>query len=158
MVPVYLHRRVPLKSNRLLFIELIPGNPCITFGWAGIYSFMQDQLIGQSSPTSGWIKDCLGSSALSEVADEPIIYSSVTLATSRYATEYAREMSEGLSSALFQACETPGVEKGLHNYLLYTGDTTRLLRFDQTSGPVIDIQVGVVILPKSTGKRTETSS
>lgn len=112
---------------------------------------MQDQLIGDCSLNSGWIKDCLGPSALSEVADEPIIYSSVTLATSRYATEYARQMSEGLSSAAFQACETPGVEKGLHNYLLYTGGMKGVLRFDQSSGPVIDVQVGEVVFRKKAG-------
>lgn len=102
---------------------------------------MEDKLIGECSLNSGRIKECLGPSALSKLADRPVILSAITLGTATFAIQYARQMSQGISSPAFQACEKAGVEQGLHNYVLYTGGVQGVLRFDQSSGPVVDIPV-----------------
>lgn len=51
-------------------------------------------------------------------------------------------MSQALISPPFQACETAGVDTGLHEHLIYSGGVKGALRFDQGSGSVMDIQVG----------------
>lgn len=106
-----------------------------------MYLFMEDKSISESATCSGWIKGCLGSSALAEVAHQKVTHSTIVLGTSSFAVEYARQMSQGLLSADFQACESAGVDNGLHNYLLYTSGGEGVLRFDQFSGPVIDVEV-----------------
>lgn len=111
---------------------------------------MEDKNIGESSPNSARMEECLGPSALSKMAASPVIGSAVSLATSSFAIEYARQMSTGILSSAFQACEKAGVEKGLHNYLLYSGKVQGVLRFDQLSGPLIDVEVS---LPSCTSSR-----
>lgn len=108
---------------------------------SGMYTFMEDKNIGESSLNSARMKECLGPSVLSKMAASPVIGSAVSLATSSFAIEYARQMSTGILSSAFQACEEDGVEKGLHNYLLYSGGVQGVLRFDQASGPLIDVEV-----------------
>lgn len=102
---------------------------------------MEDKNIGESSLNSARMKECLGPSALKKMSASPVIGSAVSLATSSFAIEYARQMSTGILSSAFQACEKAGVEKGLHNYLLYSGGVQGVLRFDQSSGPLIDVEV-----------------
>lgn len=102
---------------------------------------MDDQLIGDSEEHSTKIQACLGSEVLAKLADKPAIHSAVSLGTSSFAIDYARQMSQGLVSPAFQACEAAGVDAGFHDYLLYTGDAQGVLRFDQASGPVTDVQV-----------------
>lgn len=106
-----------------------------------MYTFMEDKNIGESSLNSARMKECLGPSVLSKMAASPVIDSAVSLATASFAIEYARRMSTGILSSDFQACEKSGVEKGLHNYLLYSGGIQKVLRFDQSSGPLIDVEV-----------------
>lgn len=102
---------------------------------------MEDKSIGESGLNSAAMKECLGRKALSKMEASPVICSAVSLATSSFAIEYARQMSIGILSSAFQTCEKAGVEKGLHNYLLYSGGVKGVLRFDQSSGPLIDVQV-----------------
>lgn len=102
---------------------------------------MDDQLIGECQEHSTKIQNCLGSATLAKLAAKPAIHSAVSLGTSRFAIDYARQMSEGLVSPMFQACEAAGVDAGLHDYLLYSGDTKGVMKFDQASGPVADVQV-----------------
>lgn len=102
---------------------------------------MDDQLIGDSQEHSTKIKNCLGSEVLAKLADKPAVHSAVSLGTSSFAIDYARQMSQGLVSPAFQACETAGVDAGLHEHLLYSGDAPVVLKFDQASGPVTDVQV-----------------
>lgn len=109
----------------------------------GIYTFEDGQLIRDSRQHSKQIQDCLGAPALAQIADKPAVHSAVCLATSSLAVDYARQMSQTLISPPFQACETAGVDTGLHEYLVYSGGVKGALRFDQASGLVMDIQVGL---------------
>lgn len=56
-------------------------------------------------------------------------------------TQYARLMSQRLQSADVQNCERHGVDQGLHNALLSSGELEEVLRFDGQSGPLVDVQV-----------------
>lgn len=78
---------------------------------------------------------------MSQMSELPNTFSGVTIATIAQATTYAREMSTALLSAAFQKCERGGVDQGLHNYLLHSGVVGDVLRFDLTSGPLVDMQV-----------------
>lgn len=102
---------------------------------------MEDDLIGENKLVNDLIESCLGPMALSKVANKPVLYSTVSLGTSILAIEYARQMSLGISSEVFRHCEKEGIGEALHNYLLYSGGVRGVLRFDQTSGPVVNIEV-----------------
>lgn len=108
---------------------------------AGIYAFSDNHLIGDSAEHSTKVRNCLGSAALAKLADKPAIHSTVSLGTSSFAIEYARQMSQGIVSPAFQACEAAGVDAGLHQHLLYSEDAQGVQVFDQASGPVTDVQV-----------------
>lgn len=107
----------------------------------GIYTFTDGRLIGESQQHSKKIQDCLGAPVLAQLADKPALHSGVSLATSSLAIDYTRQMSKGIVSPTFQACETAGVDRGLHDYLIYNGGVKGALRFDQETGPVVDVQV-----------------
>lgn len=115
-------------------VVFLPAKP-------GIYTFTEDRLIGDSQEHSMKIRNCLGSAALAELADKPAIHSAVSLGTSSFAIGYARQMSEGLVSPAFQACEAAGVDAGLHDYLLHSEGAEGVQTFDQASGLVADVQV-----------------
>lgn len=108
---------------------------------AGIYAFTDTQLIGDRQEHSTSIHNCLGSAVLAELAHKAAIHSAVSLGTSSFAVEHARQMSQGLVSTAFQACEAAGVGAGLNAYLLHSEKTRRVQKFDQDSGPVTDVQV-----------------
>eukprot|EP00903_Cladosiphon_okamuranus_P019117 g17589.t1 len=132
--------------ERVLMVDagqtFFQGNPFDIIGEPGIYAFTDTQLIGDRQDHSTNIQNCLGSAALTKLADKPAIHSTVSLGTSSFAVEHARQMSQGLVSTAFQACETAGVSAGLNDYLLYGEETQGVQKFDQASGPVTDIQVG----------------
>lgn len=102
---------------------------------------MEEKTIGDCDLNSGWIKDCLGSTVLSKVADKRSINSAISLGTASAAIEYAHQMSHDIMSWILQTCERDGLNAGLHNFMLYSGGVKGVLRFDQLSGPMIDIQV-----------------
>lgn len=106
---------------------------------------MDDNVIGECQQHSTKIKNCLGASALAALAHKPVIHSAVSLGTGSFAVDYARQMSNGLSSQEFQECETVGVDTGLLDHLLYSGGVLGVLRFDQASGPMTDVQVCVCL-------------
>ncbi|CAM9678260.1 unnamed protein product [Ectocarpus fasciculatus] len=134
------------EYERVLMVDVgqtfFQANPFDIIGDPGVYTFTDDMLIGKSQQHSTKIQDCLGASVLARLADKPAIHSGVSLGTSSLVVDYARQMSEVLSSAGFQACEKAGVDAGLHDYLLYSGGVQGVLRFDQSSGPVTDVPAG----------------
>ncbi|CBN76469.1 conserved unknown protein [Ectocarpus siliculosus] len=133
------YERVLIVDAGQIFFQ---ANPFDIIGDPGVYTFTDDKLIGKSQQHSTKIQDCLGASVLAKLADKPAIHSGVSLGTSNLVVEYARQMSEVLSSAGFQACEKAGVDAGLHDYLLYSGGVQGVLRFDQSSGPMTDVPAG----------------
>lgn len=108
---------------------------------AGIYAFSDNHLIGDSAEHSTKIQNCLGPAALAKLADKQAIHSAISLGTSSFATEHARQMSQGIVSPAFQTCEAAGVDAALNDYLLHSEDARGVQTFDQASGPVTDVQV-----------------
>lgn len=102
---------------------------------------MDDKTIGEDDQHSAKIRECLGDSVLTKLANEPALYPAVLLGTLSAAAGYVRQMSEGLLLPAFQACEAAGVDAGLHEYLVYGGGMTGVLIFDQATGPVTNMQV-----------------
>ncbi|CAM9275307.1 unnamed protein product, partial [Hapterophycus canaliculatus] len=133
------YERVLIADAGQVFFQ---GSPFDIIGDPGIYAFTDDKTIGEYEERSAKIRDCLGESVLAKLTDKPALYSAVSLGTSSSAADYARQMSNGLLSPSFQACESAGVDAGLQEYLVYGGGMPGVLRFDQATGPVADVQAG----------------
>lgn len=106
---------------------------------------MENKALGESSTASNWIKDCLGPSTISKVANEPFIHSGVALGTTNSAMGFAKRVSEAVLSQEKGTCKTSeGLNAvGIENYLLYTanGLPGQVFRFNQISGPMVDVEV-----------------
>ncbi|CAM9296723.1 unnamed protein product [Discosporangium mesarthrocarpum] len=118
------------------------SNPFDIIGEPGLYTFngVEGKTIGQCGWNGGWVRDCFGEEVLSEIRDNPIVCSGVSLGTTEHVLVYAQQMSKHLLSRRFQRCERNGVDQGLHNYLLHTDNVRGVIRFDQSNGPVANMQ------------------
>ncbi|CAM9419063.1 unnamed protein product, partial [Scytosiphon promiscuus] len=116
------------------------SNPFDIIGDPGIYTFMDEKTIGESEKRSADIRNCFGDSVLANLADKRALHSALSLGTLSSATDYARQMSDGVLSPAFQACEAAGVDAGLHDRLVYGGELPGVLMFDEATGPATDVQ------------------
>ena len=122
------------------------GDPFQVVSSPGVYTFngVESISIGKDGWNGGWVKDCFGPDVLSKLYDEKIICSGVTLGTSGEILDYLSKMSSTMSTPSFAKCERNGVDQGVHNVLVHTGQIPSIHMHDQSTGPVANMQAGVM--------------
>ena len=90
---------------------------------------------------AGWVKDCFGEEGLKKVGREVISCSGTSMATWQDGLAYARLMAAEIG---VNTCERNGVDQGMHNYFLYSGNLTSIVTNLYVAtceeGPVASIQ------------------
>jgi len=84
---------------------------------------MMGSTIARSGFTRGWIQGCLGSKALNNVIEMPVLCSGSTVGTrlgmERYLEIMEKQIRESMATGN-PGCYAYGVDQGFHNYLIHT--------------------------------------
>ena len=125
-------------------------NPFGTFD-TGFYAFngVESRTIGQCGWNGGWVRDCFGPEMLNRISKKRIICSGVSMGSSSAVLDYLRLMSETMETPQFAKCERNGVDQGVHNVLVHTGQIPGLRVLDQQSGWVANMQAGRALISSS---------
>ncbi|SPQ94395.1 unnamed protein product (mitochondrion) [Plasmodiophora brassicae] len=86
----------------------------------------------------GWVQDCFGPGVLADVASKTISCSGITLGTMPAVVEYVHRMTAELERR--SSCERNGVDQGVHNVLVWTGDMADVHLVRPDEGQVANIQ------------------
>ena len=150
------YRRAWLVDARDTYFQ---GDPfdMLSIDEPGFYVFngVESMLIRDDGWNRGWIKDCFSDDVYRQVADKHIICSGVSMGSMDAVLRYLELMNDVVTSrkrfeiskqSRFPNCERNGVDQGVHNVLVYTARLPHLRIFDQTSGPVANLQAGKAIV------------
>jgi hypothetical protein len=141
--------------------------------WPFFYVFrgVEDRSISQCGWNGGWVKDCFGENTLARIGNEKIICSGVSVGSRDLVLQYIKDMSDLVTDNMiatkekFQAknivgrfpkCERNGVDQGTHNVLVYSQMIPSMKIFDQSSGPVANLQAKVAIVRANEGEVVNT--
>jgi hypothetical protein len=103
----------------------------------GVCVFMEDNgtTIGLQKHNRYWIETGFGKEILEEIFNRPISCSGVTIGTSTAMLQYFRNML----SLICSMKNIPGLDQGIHNYLLYKSMIPTAHQFEDDAGPVSTI-------------------
>jgi len=144
------YRRIWMIDVRDSFFQSDPFN-MLPVGQNGFLVFqgVESISIKECGWNSGWIKDCFGTSILSEVGNANIICSGVSMGDAKSVFEYLTLMEDIIMTrgksvlskhARFPRCERNGVDQGIHNVLVHKNLIPNLRIFAQSNGPVANLQ------------------
>lgn len=115
--------------------------------------------IRQCGWNSGWIRDCFGEKMLTKIGTNNIICSGVVAGTMEVVWQYLDLMSgivsgdskyDSVNNVLlngqFPRCERNGVDQGVHNVIVHNNLIPDIKTWDQSSGPVANLQAGMAII------------
>lgn len=87
----------------------------------GLYVFQEQRprTISECGWNSGWVKDCYGDAGLAKVGRSVISCSGTTLGSWKDVLAYIDAMADALEDS---KCERNGIDQGIHNYLVYSGE------------------------------------
>ena len=97
----------------------------------------------------GWVRDCFGENVLTEMGNNNIICSGVSIGTMEAVYEYLRSMEDILLNtkksqlsinSKFPNCERNGVDQGVHNVLVYKNMIKYLSIMSENDGNVVNLQ------------------
>lgn len=122
-----------------------------------VFNGVEDKSIGQCSWNAGWIKDCFGIDMMKQIGQNKIICSGVSVGTTDMVIKYINVMSnivsgdiqtkpalqKDLQKNFFPSCERNGVDQGVHNVLVHTGNIPSMKVWTQGAGPVANMQARV---------------
>lgn len=100
----------------------------------GVYCFLEDLRcrIKDNKYNAYWINFGFGEQVFSQMADEPISCSGVTLGSGKEFIHYLDKMVE----YIVRLPNTGGLDQGIHNYLIFTDQIERLHLITDDDGPV----------------------
>lgn len=105
-----------------------------------LYCFTENEgaVIADSSINAMWIEKGFGPSELERIAQRPIICSGVTVGPSNRVLEY---LSIFVRTVVERdvPIEIPGMDQGIHNYLIYTGLLPVAKIYKNDDGPVFTV-------------------
>ena len=150
------YRRVWMVDARDTFFqedpfEMLPLDKEALYVFTGVESV----LIRDDGWNRGWIKDCFSDDIYRLVADKHIICSGVSMGSVDAVLRYldlmndvvtGQRRSEISKNSRFPHCERNGVDQGVHNVLVYTAGLPNLRVFDQSRGPVANMQARKAIV------------
>jgi hypothetical protein len=89
---------------------------------SGFVAFQENKptTIAQCGWNSGWVKDCFGVEGLAKVGGFVISCSGTSLASWSDALAYADLMADTMLAK--PKCERNGIDQGMHNYFVYSGE------------------------------------
>ena len=91
--------------------------------------------IGQQEHNRYWIENGFGPTTLQRLSAKPISCSGVTIGDSESLLEYFHNMIHYICTL----SDIPGLDQGIHNYLLHTGSLPRANIYADDAGPVSTI-------------------
>jgi hypothetical protein len=87
----------------------------------GLYVFQEQKprTIAECGWNSGWVKDCYGHEGLSKVGGFVISCSGTSMGSWKDVLGYTDAIADALEDS---KCERNGIDQGIHNYLVYSGE------------------------------------
>lgn len=110
-------------------------------GETGFFAMLEDKRISirQCGWNSKWVKSCFGEVELQKVGSNIISCSGTSVASYSDALEYLDMLDSYLAQN--SRCEQNGIDQGIHNYFLYSGDlenrVSKLHRVSNESGELV---------------------
>ena len=107
--------------------------------------------IGKCGWNGKWVEECFGHQVLTDIGDNSIICSGVSLGTMDAVLDYLDNMNDIITGAhktdigqlsKFPTCERNGVDQGAHNVLVYKGAIPNMKIWGQAEGPISNLQAG----------------
>ena len=105
---------VLLSDSRDVFFQ---GNPFENLE-GNLASGLEDEKIRQSSYNSNWINHFYGKVGLDQIEDRLIICSGVTIGKRNAMLDYLDGMCDEISKFLLKCAFMPGLDQGLHNWII----------------------------------------
>lgn len=140
-------QRLPVPIDRVLLSDVrdvVFQRDPFTFAQEGaLCGFMEASAatINRCHANTGWIAAAYGKAALDSVSHMPIVCSGTTIGTLDAVRAYLHAMTGEMSrinddipSLLFV---TPGIDQGIHNYLIHTGRLDGVQLFPNETGPIL---------------------
>lgn len=97
-------------------------------------------VIGNSTFTSSWVRNCFGRSELERLSNRPVLCSGTTFGTTNAIRSYSKLMIDFMASPPRAECRKPIHDQVFHNFLHYNGlFGVRTRVFAQGEGPANNI-------------------
>jgi len=154
------HRRVWMIDVRDSYFQKDPFEFVSLSGEPSFHVFngVEHIPLSECSWNAGWVRDCYGIDMLQSIGKANIICSGVSVGTTDTVVRYLAMMNDivdGMDSfpdldgkpvsdtiplGNFPSCERNGVDQGVHNVLVHTGNILSLKQWTQGEGPVANMQ------------------
>lgn len=114
-----------------------------------VFKGVESVSIGACGWNGGWVRDCFGENILTEMGNNNIICSGVSIGTMDAVYEYLKSMEDILLNtkksqlsidSKFPFCERNGVDQGVHNVLVYRNMIKYLSIMSESDGNVVNLQ------------------
>lgn len=129
-----LHDKVLISDVRDVYFQ---RNPFDFPYKKGLSVFMEDttMTIGRQEHNRYWIENGFGPTALQKLSEKPISCSGITIGDTDSMLDYFDKMIRYICSLV----NIPGLDQGIHNYLLHTGSLPLAHDYTDDAGPVSTI-------------------
>lgn len=141
------YKRVVLADIRDMAFQSDPFE-LIKDDESALHVFHGDKTIGLEGWNKGWITDCYGKDVADKLSNHPVICSGISIGSLDVVVPYLRAMVQDILSPQFSVCERNGVDQGAHNVLIHTGKITHVIKHDQTTGLVANMQARIMVVSK----------
>lgn len=154
------HRRVWMIDVRDSYFQKDPFEFVSLSGEPSFHVFngVEHIPLSECSWNAGWVRDCYGIDMLYTIGKANIICSGVSVGTTDTVVRYlammkdivdgvdsfpdldGKPVSDTIPLGNFPSCERNGVDQGVHNVLVHTGNILSLKQWTQSNGPVANMQ------------------